>query len=449
MKTWEPITADKKSIWISEINRNPCLPCSRVRLQLLVCKGHITRCNISCNLQDDVARRVTEGKCACDIRSLQLPAQKRRQWKLQVPSAVWVATCDVSTATCLAPLTTLRAKLQDCRIVWHGFFSKCADSQRRTHACALKNRVASCWRGVTLCKKRLRLLREVEPGFYFVQRCAQQNSHALQVAEVPCYTIQFFNNAMVFRCKLLEIARCDRTWTTFGEIMAIVLLSRKRCRAIAPQQQWNVSPATIYVDISQVQFNSRSISSHRNFVSWSTLRPWSKHTAGQRLGRFTWLPRHRVSDMGTYFPAENKLAMKNKLEMDTYLSGSEIAYFSVLLIWGATLSTGKRNVDEIRACCFIYVQAFSRATVTKETRSMTCVSTTKPRMSWSRMGWGIEPQSSASLLGRLRSSICVLNLDFRSRIKLAQPGLAEWFIKISDLRNCLNLEVQTSLSSCT
>ena len=85
--------------------------------------------------------------------------------------------------------------------------------------------------------KLLRLLREVEPGFYFVQRSAQQNSHALQVAEVPCYTVQFFNNAMVFRCKLLEIARCDRTWTTFGEIMAIVLLSRKRCRAIAPQQQ--------------------------------------------------------------------------------------------------------------------------------------------------------------------------------------------------------------------
>ena len=31
-------------------------------------------------------------------------------------------------------------------------------------------------------------------GFYFVQRCAQRKKDVLQVAEVPCYTAQFFSN---------------------------------------------------------------------------------------------------------------------------------------------------------------------------------------------------------------------------------------------------------------
>ena len=35
------------------------------------------------------------------------------------------------------------------------------------------------------------IVAKIRTGFYFVQRCAQL---ALQVAEVPCYTAQFFSN---------------------------------------------------------------------------------------------------------------------------------------------------------------------------------------------------------------------------------------------------------------
>ena len=55
-------------------------------------------------------------------------------------------------------------------------------------------------------------------GFYFVQRCAQQKKDALQVAEVLCYTAQFFSNLQRNGVALqvavvvvaLQIAQCNR-----------------------------------------------------------------------------------------------------------------------------------------------------------------------------------------------------------------------------------------------
>ena len=50
-------------------------------------------------------------------------------------------------------------------------------------------------------------------GFYFVQRCAQQKKDALQVAEVPCYTAQFFSNLQRNGVALQvteKIAQCNR-----------------------------------------------------------------------------------------------------------------------------------------------------------------------------------------------------------------------------------------------
>ena len=147
--------------------------------------------------------------------------------------------CAISSATCNATLRNVFvavAKVRCCTMqrnlsnlqrfvprkpggtrYWSAGVGGRSDLQRNQRTLG-DNCVARCWRGVTLCNgscKLLRLLRKVELDSTSCN-VARNKKDALRVAEVPCYTAQFFSNLQCNTVALpvaVKIAQCNRALT--------------------------------------------------------------------------------------------------------------------------------------------------------------------------------------------------------------------------------------------
>ena len=100
-----------------------------------------------------------------------------------------------------------------------------------------ENCVASCWRGVsTLCNgscKLLRLLRKVELDSTSCNVARNKKRYALQVAEVPCYTAQFFSNLQRNGIALqvaVKIAQCNRVFTPHSFLAGLFAIEKRDAR---------------------------------------------------------------------------------------------------------------------------------------------------------------------------------------------------------------------------